>query len=167
MRRFLLHVLPGGFHRIRHYGLLANAGRREHLARARELLHVVPTATESQPPVAPVANVQPTFVCPHCGAAMIIVEIFARGRTDPCAAHIASRSMITGTGCRNAPSALASATADSGRFALRCRNVISRPLRHPSTRPRRVTIRHRRDVTRRSADPNRRVRARPRALKSP
>ena len=42
MRRFLLHVLPGGFHRIRHYGLLANAGRREHLARARELLHVVP-----------------------------------------------------------------------------------------------------------------------------
>ena len=42
MRRFLLHVLPSGFHRIRHYGLLANAGRREHLARARELLHVVP-----------------------------------------------------------------------------------------------------------------------------
>jgi hypothetical protein len=38
MRRFLLHVLPSGFHRIRHYGLLANAGRREHLARARELL---------------------------------------------------------------------------------------------------------------------------------
>ena len=46
MRRFLLHVLPGGFHRIRHYGLLANAGRREHLAQARELLHVVPAATE-------------------------------------------------------------------------------------------------------------------------
>ena len=38
-----------GFHRIRHYGLLANAGRRDHLARARELLHVVPAATESQP----------------------------------------------------------------------------------------------------------------------
>ena len=50
MRRFLLHVLPGGFHRIRHYGLLANAGRREHLARARELLHVVPAAAEPQPP---------------------------------------------------------------------------------------------------------------------
>ena len=81
IRRFLLHVLPGGFHRIRHYGLLANAARREHLARARELLHVVPTATESHPPVAPVATVQPTFVCPHCGAAMIIVEIFARGET--------------------------------------------------------------------------------------
>ena len=53
MRRFLLHVLPGGFHRIRHYGLLANAGRREHLAQARQLLHVVPTA----PPPADAAPV--------------------------------------------------------------------------------------------------------------
>ena len=81
MRRFLLHVLPGGFHRIRHYGLLANAGRREHLAQARQLLHVVPTVVE--PPsstAAPVASVPPTFVCPHCGAAMSIVEIFARGQ---------------------------------------------------------------------------------------
>ena len=81
IRRFLLHVLPGGFHRIRHYGLLANAARREHLARARELLHVVPTATASHSPVAPVATLQPTFVCPHCGAAMIIVQIFTRGET--------------------------------------------------------------------------------------
>jgi hypothetical protein len=79
MRRFLLHVLPGGFHRIRHYGLLANAGRREHLAQARQLLHVVPTAP---PPAdaAPVACGQPTFVCPHCGAAMLIIESFARGQ---------------------------------------------------------------------------------------
>jgi hypothetical protein len=81
MRRFLLHVLPSGFHRIRHYGLLANAGRREHLARARELLHVVPTADELQPAEPTVTNVQPTFVCPHCGAAMIIVETFARDQT--------------------------------------------------------------------------------------
>jgi hypothetical protein len=81
IRRFLSHVPPGGFHRIRHYGLLANAARREHLARARELLHVVPAATESHPPGAPVATAQPTFVCPHCGAAMIIVEIFSRGAT--------------------------------------------------------------------------------------
>src|SRR5207247_4477250 len=42
IRRFLLHVLPTGFHRIRHYGLLANASRREHLAQARELLQVTP-----------------------------------------------------------------------------------------------------------------------------
>jgi hypothetical protein len=80
MRRFLLHVLPGGFHRIRHYGLLANAGRRDNLARARELLHVVPAAPEPQPADASVANVESTFVCPHCGAAMIIVETFARGQ---------------------------------------------------------------------------------------
>jgi hypothetical protein len=81
MRRFLLHVLPGGFHRIRHYGLLANAGRREHLAQARELLHVVPTAVEPSPSAAaPGALVPPTFVCPHCGAAMSIVESFARGQ---------------------------------------------------------------------------------------
>ena len=80
MRRFLLHVLPGGFHRIRHYGLLANAGRREHLAQARELLHVVRAAAELQSPDdAPVAIAPPTFACPHCGAAMLIVETFARG----------------------------------------------------------------------------------------
>ena len=78
MRRFLLHILPGGFHRIRHYGLLANAARRENLARARELLQVAPAAAEP-PPETPVASVAPTFVCPHCGAAMIIVETFARG----------------------------------------------------------------------------------------
>jgi hypothetical protein len=79
IRRFLLHVLPSGFHRIRHYGLLANAGRREHLAHARELLHVAPVA-EPHSTDAPVANVQPTFICPHCGAALIIIEIFARGQ---------------------------------------------------------------------------------------
>ena len=81
MRRFLLHVLPGGFHRIRHYGLLANAGRREHLAQARELLHVPITTTAPTPDVARVASLPPTFVCPHCGAAMSIVEVFARGET--------------------------------------------------------------------------------------
>ena len=79
MRRFLLHVLPAGFHHIRHYGLLANAERREHLARALELLHVAPVA-EPQSTETPIANVQPTFVCPHCGAAMIIIEIFSRGQ---------------------------------------------------------------------------------------
>ena len=79
MRRFLLHVLPGGFHRIRHYGLIANAARREHLAQTRELLHVVPDAAQPQPPDG-VGVVQPAFVCPHCGAAMIVIESFARGQ---------------------------------------------------------------------------------------
>jgi putative transposase len=77
IRRFLLHVLPGGFHRIRHYGLLANAGRRENLAVARELLQqTTPEAVESKP--ATTASPPPTFVCRHCGAPMIVIEIFAR-----------------------------------------------------------------------------------------
>jgi hypothetical protein len=80
MRRFLLHVLPSGFHRIRHYGLLANAGRRDHLAQVRELLKVAPAHAESKDAIAdaPEKAIQPTFVCPDCGAAMIIVEILAR-----------------------------------------------------------------------------------------
>jgi hypothetical protein len=78
MRRFLLHVLPSGFHRIRHYGLLANGGRREHLAQARELL-TAPAAVEAPTTtLAPLASVPPTFVCPHCGAAMSVVEVVAR-----------------------------------------------------------------------------------------
>ena len=80
MRRFLLHVLPSGFHRIRHYGLIANAGRRANLARARELLQVVPEAAEPQPPDEPTAIVQPIFVCRDCGAPMIIIESFTRGQ---------------------------------------------------------------------------------------
>jgi hypothetical protein len=78
MRRFLLHVLPSGFHRIRHYGLLANGGRRDNLARVRDLLQVVPANTEPMSADALDKAIQPTFVCPDCGAAMIIVEILAR-----------------------------------------------------------------------------------------
>ncbi len=81
LRRFLLHVLPTGFHRIRHYGLIANAGRRDNLARARELLNAPPdiddktgTGDASADPV------QPTYVCPDCGAPMIIIETFGRGQ---------------------------------------------------------------------------------------
>ena len=77
MRRFLLHVLPGGFHRIRHYGLLANGHRRANLALARQLLHVTPT-----PPDASVAEhsaaLTPTFVCAHCGHAMVVLHVFLR-----------------------------------------------------------------------------------------
>ena len=82
MRRFLLHVLPEGFHRIRHYGLLANAGRREHLARVRELLsvsaEVVPNASTDAPVVTDA--VPPTFVCRCCGAVMSVIETFFRGQ---------------------------------------------------------------------------------------
>jgi hypothetical protein len=80
MRRFLLHVLPSGFHRIRHYGLLANAGRRDHLRQVRAWLQVVAVATETQGTHAGAIgqSAPPIFVCPDCGAAMIIVELLAR-----------------------------------------------------------------------------------------
>lgn len=85
MRRFLLHVLPSGFHRIRHYGLLANGSRKADLALARELLHVsaAPTATTAtaEPVGTPADAAQPTFVCRHCGHAMLIVQTFARGQS--------------------------------------------------------------------------------------
>ncbi|MBT8428435.1 MAG: IS91 family transposase [Gammaproteobacteria bacterium] len=81
MRRFLLHVLPRGFHRIRHYGLIANAGRRKNLARARELLNEPPDADdEADTADSVVESGQPTYVCPDCGAAMIIIETIARGQ---------------------------------------------------------------------------------------
>jgi len=75
MRRFLLHVLPGGFHRIRHYGLLANARRRENLAQVRALLDVPrPEIVEDEPTVTPA----PTFLCRCCGEPMRVVEIVMR-----------------------------------------------------------------------------------------
>ena len=78
MRRFLLHVLPTGFHRIRHYGLLANAGRKENLALARELLKA-PALPATEPNQASAAA-PPTFVCRHCGAAMIVIEMLPRSQ---------------------------------------------------------------------------------------
>jgi hypothetical protein len=79
MRRFLLHVLPGGFHRIRHYGLLANCSRSASLALARQLLQVPPQDPQTAQCDAAIDEARPTFVCPHCGHAMIVVQIFARG----------------------------------------------------------------------------------------
>lgn len=77
IRRFLMHVLPDGFHRIRHYGLFANTVRSNNLNKARELLEVTATPTDSEdqrcdpPPRA-------AFVCPLCAAPMVIIEVFAR-----------------------------------------------------------------------------------------
>jgi hypothetical protein len=80
MRRFLLHVLPSGFHRIRHCGLLANGHRKASLATARALLGEPPAAPE--PADDQVRDVKPpSFVCMHCGGAMIILQTFARGQS--------------------------------------------------------------------------------------
>ena len=78
MRRFLLHVLPSGFHRIRHYGLLANAGRRANLARVRALLDVPPPEPVSDETAVTPA---PTFVCRCCGATLRVVEIVMRSQS--------------------------------------------------------------------------------------
>ena len=80
IRRFLIHVLPGGFHRIRHYGLFANGGRAENIARARQLLSVRRHGRSSDAGGAgdsePQALAHP---CPCCGGRMIIIETFERG----------------------------------------------------------------------------------------
>ncbi len=88
IRRFLIHILPTGFHRIRHYGLIANAGRKHNLARARELLigtapepsadsmtHSAGTSDGDQP-----NTLVPTWICPNCGAPMRIIETFLRNQ---------------------------------------------------------------------------------------
>ncbi len=89
IRRFLIHVLPGGFHRIRHYGLLANSRRRDNLERARQLLidqakEVVNKKVASEatkPQQDQVAEpVQSTYTCPDCGNPMVIIECFERGQ---------------------------------------------------------------------------------------
>jgi len=82
IRRFLVHVLPKGFHRIRHYGLLASAGRKANIARARELL-VAPAPIKTQEPAAS-SDRRPS--CPCCGGRMLVIESFggaARARAPP------------------------------------------------------------------------------------
>ena len=82
IRRFLLHVLPKGFHRIRHYGLLASAGCKANIARARELMAAPMPAVDPQAAhdtADPDTTTDHRPPCPCCGGRMIIVEIFARG----------------------------------------------------------------------------------------
>jgi Putative transposase/Transposase zinc-binding domain len=83
IRRFLIHVLPKGFHRIRHYGLLARPSCADNIARARELIGVpmpqdhnadAGAVNPDEPPT-------PSHPCPCCGGRMIIIEIFERGST--------------------------------------------------------------------------------------
>jgi len=94
IRRFLIHVLPPGFHRIRHYGLFASGTRADNIARARQLLAMPQSeaadtncaeANEPKPPAHP---------CPCCGGRMVIIERFERGsspRHRPAASPIVIR----------------------------------------------------------------------------
>ena len=91
IRRFLIHVLPSGFHRIRHYGLLASGTRARNIARARELLDVPAAQPEAgDNSCAEAAEPKPlSHPCPCCGGRMIVIERFQRGaspRTRPTAA---------------------------------------------------------------------------------
>ncbi len=74
MRRFLLHVLPDGFHRIRHYGLFGNSARKANVARAKQLLAapVAPTPSDAAP--------AKERACPCCGGRMSLIEQFERWR---------------------------------------------------------------------------------------
>ena len=97
IRRFLLHVLPKGFHRIRHYGLLASPGCKANIARARELIAAPMPAVD--PPAAhdaePDAATDHRPPCPCCGGRMILVEVFGRGgapRGPPSGAASGTRS---------------------------------------------------------------------------
>jgi len=79
IRRFLMHVLPKGFHRIRHYGLFANGNRAENVALARKLLAMPPSVSEPDTSFEPDQPRTLPKPCPCCGGRMIIVEVFARG----------------------------------------------------------------------------------------
>jgi hypothetical protein len=81
IRRFLIHVLPKGLHRIRHYGLLAKSNCAANIARARELL-AAPSPSKQPKPSEATATGEPRLLprpCPCCGGRMIIIESFARG----------------------------------------------------------------------------------------
>jgi ssDNA-binding Zn-finger/Zn-ribbon topoisomerase 1 len=96
IRRFLMHVLPQGFHRIRYYGLLASGKRAENIARARKLLAVplIPIDAIKAATTKPDEPKPPEHPCPCCGGRMIIIETFERGsapRYRPTARTVAIR----------------------------------------------------------------------------
>jgi Putative transposase/Transposase zinc-binding domain len=77
IRRFMLHILPKGFHRIRHYGLFASTARAANLTRLRELLGSMPPDKASPREDQPAETVLPP--CPCCGGRMTVIEFFERG----------------------------------------------------------------------------------------
>ncbi|MGB7241965.1 MAG: IS91 family transposase [Sulfitobacter sp.] len=80
IRRFLMHVLPDRFHRIRHYGFLAGSGRKEKVAQIRALLGEIKSVEPVQPPDEALSPLTLREPCPDCGGAMRIIETFQRGQ---------------------------------------------------------------------------------------
>lgn len=79
IRRFLIHVLPDGFHRIRHYGLLASATRKSNIAKIRTMIRTDPV-NQDDPPTAEIIPLTLREPCPDCGGSMRIIETFRRGQ---------------------------------------------------------------------------------------
>jgi hypothetical protein len=79
IRRVLIHVLPSGFHRIRHYGLFANGNRVRNIARARELLAMTVSEPDDEQAGEDAEPGPPARSCPCCGGRMIVIETFERG----------------------------------------------------------------------------------------
>ena len=81
IRRFLIHVLPDGFHRIPHYGLLARSARKTNIRKIRALLYVHHAEETAEPePTAEITALTLREPCPCCGGPMRIIEIFRRGQ---------------------------------------------------------------------------------------
>jgi hypothetical protein len=125
IRRFLLHTLPDGFHRIRHYGFLANGARTERLARCRQLLDVPATSVGAKSPDEHDRDRKLTWrdfaLCPDCGGAALIPA--SRWR-QPSTAPRSSRSKASRTGMRSIRCRLLSSrtTASSAAFARLARS---------------------------------------------
>src|SRR3974377_236059 len=79
IRRFLLHVLPPGFTKIRHYGLLGNNRRRQRLPPARAALQASPLRFAPNPPNEPSLSTLPPLSCPHCQG----TQLHCIGRVEP------------------------------------------------------------------------------------
>jgi len=94
IRRFLIHVLPNGFHRIRHYGLFASGTRAGNIARARRLLDASKAQSKTADATASSEPKPLSHPGPCCGGRMVIIETFERGsspRYRPAASTAAIR----------------------------------------------------------------------------
>ena len=149
IRRFLIHVLPDGFHRIRHYGLLANSTRKANIRKARALLCVHQPERVAAPEPQAEAPLTLREPCPCCGGPMRIIEIFRRGQKpispapprEQAAGHTACRPPQNSNGCasqiRPSPRALIVPRHDTRRQSRRnqqlCRDHLTslRPSQAP------------------------------------
>jgi len=122
IRRFLLHVLPRGFHRIRHYGLLAGAARKARPERARQLLGVAPPMPEAP------GKPDDAIPMPMLRGRMAVIQAFERGRQPRAPSHGAA---TTGSSAPRPGVAHRHPAAQPARFR---RRSCSRRVRRPPTR---------------------------------